>query len=206
MKHIKKALSWSIAGSIGLTVIASLQGCGNQGPSQPNELGAISGDAVDQNYFMVIEQTGTNPDSYKLIEKHPTDGGTRAILRMPDGNERFLSSQELTKIADEEATKVEAGTSRLTQDGPGMQSGGMSFGELLLASAAGSLIGGMLANKLMGNRNFQRNQQKYGGGRPTSSISQPRNTKTASSKPRSGFFGGSRSSSSKSSGFGSFGG
>ncbi len=206
MRHIKKALSYSIAGSLGLTVVASLHGCTDQGPTPPTASGfdGASG-GVEQTFFLVIEQTGANPDTYKLLEKHPTTGPTRAILRQPDGTERFLSEDELKRIAAEEAARVEQGTSRLTQD-PAMHSGGLSLGETLLAAAAGSLIGGMLANRLASNSNFQRTQQSYGGGRPTASISQPANRQqTASSKPRSGFFGGS-SGRSTNSGFGSFGG
>ena len=206
MKHIKKTLSYSIAGSLGLTVIAGLQGCGNS--SQPPQ-GPVTGveENQQQSFFMVIEQTGTNPDTYKLVEKHPTNGPTRAILRDQNGNERFLSKEELQKIADQEAAKVEAGTSRLTQD-PSMHSGGMSLGETLLAAAAGSLLGSMLANQLLGNKNFQKSQQRYGGGRPTASISRPHTKSTAGAKkPTSSFFG-SKSSTSRSSGtsFRSFGG
>ncbi|MCB1800133.1 MAG: hypothetical protein KDI82_00455 [Gammaproteobacteria bacterium] len=156
---------------------------------------------------MVIEQTGQAPDSYKLVEKHPTTGPTRAILRQLDGSERFLSEEELKQIAAEEAARVEAGTSRLTQE-PSMQAGGLSLGETLVAAAAGALIGGMLANRLAGNANFQRNQQTYGGGRPTASISQPARQQTAKTtqQPRSGFFGGNSGRSSSSGSFGSFGG
>lgn len=205
MRHIRKALSYSIAGSLGLTVIASLHGCSDQGPTPPNTSGfdGASG-GIDQTYFLVIEQTGSNPDTYRLAEKHPTSGPTRAILRLPDGTERFLSEEELQQIAAEEAARVENGTSRLTQD-PEMHAGGLSLGETLVAAAAGSLIGGMLANRLASNSNFQRTQQSYGGGRPTASISQPANRQTASSKPRSGYFGSSSGRSSGSS-FGSFGG
>ena len=208
MKHIKKALSYSIAGGVGLTVIASLQGCGDQGqpPQGGSGFGTVDEAGLEQNQFLVIEQTGASPDTYKLIEKHPTTGPTRAILRTPDGGERFLSEEELKSLAAEEAARVEAGTSRLTQEG-GMQSGGLSLGEMLLAAAAGSLIGGMLANRLMGNRNFQRAQRSYGGGRPTSAISQPYRQNTASKQARSGFFGGkSGNKSSSGSRWGSFGG
>ena len=200
MRHIKKALSYSIAGSLGLTVIASLQGCSDQGPSQPNMSGfdGSQGDAVDQSYFLVLEQTGSAPDRFKLVEKHPTSGPTRAILRTPDGNERFLSETELKQIAEAEAALVDAGTSRLTEE-PSMHAGGLSLGEVLLAAAAGSLVGGMLANRLASNQNFQRTQSSYGGGRPTTSISQPASRQTASqSKLRSGFFGSSRGTSSSS--------
>jgi hypothetical protein len=209
MKHIKKALSYSIAGSIGLTVIASLNGCSDAGQPQQrmDESGMQQDGGPDQSQFLVIEQTGAAPDTYKVVEKHPTTGPTRAILKDLEGNERFLSEEELRTIAEEEAAKVEAGTSNLTQN-PEMSSGGMSMGEVLLAAAAGSLIGGMLANRLMGNQNYQRNQQRYGGGRPTSSISQPLNRQAAGkSQARSGFFGGNRSTSGSSRGsFGSFGG
>jgi hypothetical protein len=193
MRHIKKVLSYSIAGALGLTVVASLHGCGDQ---SPQSLGPGAGTEQGQNAFIVVEQTGTNPDTYKLVEKHPTDGPNRAILRDLDGNERFLSEEELQRIAQEEAAKVEDGSSRLLQD-PAAMDGGMSFGETLMAAAAGSLIGGMIANKLAGNSNYQRTQQKYGGGRPTASISQPYN-KSTSSKPKSGFFGGNTSGSSSS--------
>jgi hypothetical protein len=206
MRHIRKVLSYSIAGTIGLSIIASLNGCSDQGTQPPGGgFGTQTGAEQEQNVFMVIEQIAANPDSYKLVEKHPTSGPTRAILRDMEGHERFLTESELKEIAEQEAARVEEGTSRLTQD-PSMHSGGMSLGETLLAAAAGSLIGGMLANRLAGNSNFQRTQQQYGGGRPTSTISQPYN-KTASSKPKSGFFGGNKSgSSSSSSRFGSFGG
>jgi len=207
MRHIKKAVSYSIAGSLGLGVMASLQGCSDQGPAPPNigDFGSTQSEGIEQDYFMVIEQTGSTPDTYRLVEKHATDGPTRAILRTPDGNERFMSEAELQAVTAEEAARVEAGTSRLTED-PSMSAGGLSLGEVLVAAAAGSLIGGMLANRLARNTNFQRTQQTYGGGRPTAAISQPARTQTAAkSKPRTGFFGGSSSRSSRSS-YGSFGG
>ncbi len=200
MKHIKKAISYSIAGSLGLTVVASLSGC--EQPQQPQD--PFSGmNQAGENWFLVIEQTGDNPARYQVAEKHPTSGPTRAVLRDSNGIERFLSEAELKAIAEEEAARVEAGTSRLTQDGAQMQ-GGMSLGETLLAAAAGSLIGGMLANSLMGNRNFQQHQQRYGGGntRPAASMRTGSNT-----KPKSGFFGNKSSTGSRgSSSFGSFGG
>ena len=198
MKHIKKALSYSIAGSLGLTVVGGLSGC--EAPQPPQ--GQFGMDQANQNWFMVIEQTGENPARYQVVEKHPTTGPTRALLRDPNGIERFMSETELKAIADEEAKRVEAGTSRLTQEGAQMR-GGMSLGETLLAAAAGSLVGGMLANSLMGNRNYQNYQKQYGGGstRPTSSM-----RTGGSTKPKSGYFG-SRSTGSRSyGGFGSFGG
>ncbi|MCB1859044.1 MAG: hypothetical protein KDI63_12255 [Gammaproteobacteria bacterium] len=154
---------------------------------------------------MVVEQTGADPDTYKVVEKHPTDGPTRAILRDLQGTERFLPEETLRQLAEEEAAKVEAGTSGLTQE-PAMQAGGLSLGETILAAAAGSLIGGMLANRLLANSNFQRAQQQYGGGRPSTSLTQTARPSTSTKQPRSGFFGGSRAGSSTSSSFGTYGG
>lgn len=207
MRHIKKALSYSIAGGLGLSVIASLHGCTDPGANQPNLSGfdASAPGGVEQNFFLVIEQTGSAPDTYRLVEKHPTDGPTRAILRDPDGSERFLAENELKQIAADEAARIESGDSRLTQD-PSMHAGGLSLGETLVAAAAGSLIGGMLASRLASNSNYQRTQQSYGGGRPTASISQPARTTTAKATPRTGFFGSSSGRSSSTGGFGSFGG
>jgi hypothetical protein len=183
MKHVKKALSYSIAGSLGLTVIASLSGC-----EQPtaNDLSGINQVAADQNYFMVIEQTGDAPATYRIAEQHPTTGPSRAVLRDMNGIERFLSEEELKAIAEEEAKRVEAGTSRLAQDGAQMSSGGLSLGETLLAAAAGSLIGGMLANSLMNNRNFQQNSQRYNSSRPNAPTSLRSGSTT---QAKSGFFG-----------------
>lgn len=201
MRHIKKAISYSVAGSLGISVMAVLQGCSDPGSSGPDmsRFDVAAPESAESSYFLVIEQTGTNPDTYRLAEKHPTSGPTRAILRTPDGQERFMSEEELKAIAAEEAARVEAGTSRLTQD-PSMHAGGLSLGETLLAAAAGALVGGMLANRLAGNANFQRTQQSYGGGRPTAAISQPARTQSAANtQPRSGFFGKSSGSSSSSS-------
>ena len=200
MKHIKKAISYSVAGTLGLGVVASLSGC----EQPPQEQVGLSQDELSQNWFLVIEQIAENPAEYKVAEKHPTTGPTRAMLRDMNGIERFLSEEELKQIAAEEAKKVEEGTSRLTQDGAQMSGGGLSLGETLLAAAAGSLIGGMLANRLMGNKNFQNHQQRSGGGRPATSQSARSST---NKKSKSGFFGNKSNSNNRGSrSFGSFGG
>ena len=142
--YVKSILSYSMVGSIGLTIVASLQGCGGDQPPTPPQNqapGAISDAAKGEGMFLVIQQTGANPDTYELKEKHPSSEGTRAILKGMDGSERILSEAELKKIAEEEAKKVEDGTSKLTQ--PAAENQGLSLGETLLASAAGALIGGL---------------------------------------------------------------
>jgi len=201
MKHIQKALSYSIAGSLGLTVVASLSGC--EQAQQGQDPFAGMNQAANENWFLVVQQTGENPDTYEIAEQHPTTGPTRAVLRDMNGIERFLSEDELQQIAEEEARRVEAGTSRLAQEGAEMSGGGLSLGETLLAAAAGSLIGGMLANSLMGNRNFQQNTQRYNSTRSSAPTSLRSGSTT---QARSGFFGNKSSSSSGSRSFGSFGG
>ncbi len=193
--YIKPIFSYSMVGSLGLSIVASLQGCGGDQPPAPPPNptpGTISEATKSEGVFMVIQQTGANPDTFELKEKYPSSEGTRAILKDMNGNERILSEAELKKMAEEEAKKVEAGTSNLTQ--PVAQNQGMSLGETILASAAGALIGGMIANKLMGNANYQQHQQ-YQQQRTQPSISRPasgtdtRAVNPNQAQPKSGFFG-----------------
>ncbi len=137
-----------------------LQACNDaeeKAPANPN--GTIS-DATksEQGQFLIIKQTAKDPDAYIIEEKHPSSTGTRAILKDMEGNERMLTEEELKKLAEAEAAKVENGTSNLTQT-PQANSPGLSLGETILAGAAAGLIGGMIANKLAGNSNYQQHQQ-----------------------------------------------
>jgi hypothetical protein len=223
--YIKSIVSYSMVGSLGFTILASLQGCGGDEPAPPPQQnqttqGTVS-DAMNkqQGVFMVIQQTGKNPDTYKVLEQYPSAEGTRAILKDMDGKERILTEAELKQIAEAEAKKVEDGTSRLAQSQPVAENQGLSLGETLLASAAGALVGGVIANKLMGNSNFQRNQQYYqqrypssisrpmGGGMDTRGVNQTRPSAPTQAQPRSGFFGsgGSAANPSNRSGGSSFG-
>lgn len=206
--HIKKILSYSMVGSLGLTVLASLQGCDNNTPTQPsnsaNSSNSTIADAANEGLFMVIQQTGANPDTYELKEKYPSAEGSRAILKSLDGSERILNETELKQIAEAEAKRFEAGSSQLSQ--PVAENQGLSLGETILASAAGALIGGMIANKLMSNQNYQRHQQQQAQ-RVQTTMSSPRNPAATSntnnqnkSQPRSGFFGGNQGKASNNSG------
>lgn len=208
MQHyIKKTLSYSMVGSLGLTILAGLQGCdnGTPAPSANNPNNAIT-DAASQGLFMVIQQTGVNPATYELKEKYPSSEGTRAILKGLDGSEKILSEAELKQIAEAEAKRFEEGSSQLSQ--PAAQNQGLSLGETILASAAGALIGGMIANKLMSNQNYQQHQQQQNQ-RAQSTMSSTRNpaqtnnTTQNKSQPRSGFFGGNQGNPSNSSKSGS---
>ena len=176
----KNNIRKSIALSLGILAAVGLQGCGeSQGTDQQaantdNGIETLQGDLQQQNYFLVIEQTAAEPDKYVLAEKHETSGDTRAVLKKLDGSEVILSNDELKALAEAEAAKVEAGTSALTQEASA-ESSGMGLGEMVLASAAGALIGGMLANKLSGNSNFQRNQQA--NTRPAAAVTQKAKTR-----------------------------
>lgn len=194
--YIKQILSYSMVGSLGLTIVASLQGCSerqdantNPGPNAGNISDAAN---AEQGLFLVIQQTGANPDTYELKEKYPSSSGTRAILKDMNGNERVLDEAELKAIADAEAKRFEEGKSQLAQ--PAAANQGLSLGETILASAAGALIGGMIANKLMGNSNYQQHQQQQAS-RAQTSISRPASGGTdtravnQNQKPKSGFFG-----------------
>lgn len=215
MKHyIKKIVSYSMVGSLGFTIVAALQGCdGGQGQPPQNGANPSQGkiaEAASEGVFMVIQQTGANPDTYELKEKFPSSEGTRAVLKALDGTERILSEAELKKMAEDEAKRVEEGTSQLAQ--PAAQNQGLSLGETILASAAGALIGGMIANKLMGNPNYQQHQQQQAQ-KAQSTMNSTRNPAANNtnstqnkSQPRSGFFGGSNNSSSKGNSGGTFGG
>ena len=140
--YIKKAVSYSVAGSLGITIVGALQGCGETGlpPAEGQQSQTSISDAAAEGFFMIIQQTGTNPDLYELKEKYPSSEGTRAILRTMDGNERVLSQEELTALADAEAKKMEAGESELNQPASA-ESQGMGLGSMILASAAGALLG-----------------------------------------------------------------
>jgi len=150
-KHITKAASYAAVGSFGLVVMAALSGCEHR-----QEADTMATQSKEQGYFIVIQETGV--DSYKIIEQYPTPGTTRAILKKMDGTEQLLSEEELKKLSATEAQKVEQGTSRLTQEGE--MSGGMSLGEVILASAAGAIIGSWLGNKLFNNPNYQQRAKR----------------------------------------------
>ncbi|QTR44566.1 hypothetical protein J9253_10935 [Thiothrix litoralis] len=214
--YIKRIFSYSMVGSLGLTILASLQGCGGDQPSTPppqsNNAGTISDAAKGEGMFMVIQQTGANPDTYELKEKYPASE-TRAILKDLNGAERILTEAELKAMAAAEAKRVEEGTSNLTQ--PVAENQGLGLGETILAAAAGALIGGMIANKLMGNSNYQQHQQQQAS-RAQTSISRPKSggmdtravNPNQGQQPKSGFFGNNSGTSNPSnrSGTNAFGG
>ena len=169
-------------GSMGIVVMSVLSGC-----SAPQE--------EAKNRFLIIEQDAYG--KYTVVEEVPTDGPSRAIIRERDENgrvtERLMSEEEMRRLAQMEYEKVQNGTSETTQD----SGGGMGLGGTILAVAAGSLLGNMIANQLMGNKNFSQNANRVN----KSAYHANKKAGRSSSKKKS-FFSKKSSSSGKSSGWG----
>ena len=193
MKHISSIASGVALGSAGVIMMGVLSGCETSQQEQQQQ----------QNRFLIIEQQ-TN-GKYIVVEEMPTDGPSRAIIREKDANgntvERFMSEAEMKALAEQEYQKVQNGTSETVQSGD--SSGGMGLAGTILAVAAGSLLGNMIGNALMNNKNFSKNSASSNKSAYSRSAASRKSSAKSSSK-RS-FFGSSnsRSSSSRSRSFGS---
>ena len=141
MKHINSLASGVALGSAGIIMMSVMSGC--EAPQQET-----------QNRFLVIEQQPNG--KYIVVEEMPTEGPNRAIIREKDENgrvtERFMNEAEMKALAEQEYQKVQNGTSETTQASGGE---GMGLAGTILAVAAGSLMGNMIANSLMNNSNFK---------------------------------------------------
>jgi len=192
MKHISSIASGVALGSAGIMMMSVLTGCSEQHSQQEKA----------QNRFLVIEQQPNG--KYTVVEEMPTDGPSRAIIRERDENgnvtERFMNEAEMKALAEQEYKKVQDGTSETVQSGAG--DAGMGLAGTILAVAAGSLLGNMIGNALMNNKNFSKNSAS------TNKSAYSRSKASGASKSRSSskksFFGSSsrRSSSSSSRGYG----
>lgn len=173
-------------GSAGVMMMSVLSGCAQQ---QQQE---------QQNRFLVIEQQ-TN-GKYIVVEEMPTDGPSRAIIREKDeyGNttERFMNEAEMKALAEQEYKKVQDGTSETIADNGG--SAGMGLAGTILAVAAGSLLGNMIGNALMNNKNFSKNATSSN----KSAYSRSAAGKASKSSSKKSFFGSSSKSSTSKSFFG----
>ncbi len=183
MRHISSIAGGVALGSAGVMMMGVLSGC--EAPQQEQ-----------QNRFLVIEQQANG--KYMVIEEMPTDGESRAIIREKDENgnttERFMNEAEMKALAEQEYSKVQDGTSETIQDGGG--SAGMGLAGTILAVAAGSLLGNMIGNALMNNKNFSKNSTSSNKSAYSRSAA-GKASKSGSSKKS--FFGkSSRSSSSRS--------
>ena len=183
-KHISSLASGVALGSAGVLMMSVLSGC--EAPQEKQQ----------QNRFLVIEQQSNG--KYIVVEEMPTDGPSRAIIREKDANgntvERFMSEAEMKSLAEQEYQKVQNGTSETVQEGGG--SAGMGLAGTILAVAAGSLLGNMIGNALMNNKNFSKNSAS------SNRSAYSRSAASRASKSKTGkksFFGGSSSRSSSSS-------
>lgn len=180
--HFNSIASGAVLGSAGIAMMSILSGC-----EAPQE--------QQQNRFLVIEQQANG--KYIVVEEMPTDGPSRAIIREKDENgntvERFMNETEMKALAGQEYQKVQNGTSETVQENAG--SGGMGLGGTILAVAAGSLLGNMIGNSLMNNKNFSKNATSSN----KSAYSRSAASRTSKSSSKKSFFGNSsRSSSSRS--------
>ncbi|MBU0721477.1 hypothetical protein KJ877_09050 [bacterium] len=164
-------------------MMSVLSGCESQKPEPANR-------------FLIIEQQ-TN-GKYIVVEEVPTEGPSRSIIREKDENgntvERFMDEAEMKALAEQEYQKVQDGTSETVQSTD--SSAGMGLAGTILAVAAGSLLGNMIGNALMNNKNFARNSAN------TNKSAYSRSAAAKASKSGSAkksFFGGSSSSSATSS-------
>jgi hypothetical protein len=181
MKHISTIGSAALLGSMGVVVMSTLTGCAQQ-QQEP------------QNRFLVIEQ---QPDGkYIVVEEMPTEGPSRSIIRERDENgnvtERFMNEDEMRSLAEAEYQKMQNGQSELNQEPS--SSPGMGLAGTILAVAAGSLMGNMIGNALMGNKNFQRHSNSVNKSAYHKSAAAKKSS--SASKSKKSFFGGSKKASS----------
>lgn len=143
MRHIVSIAKGVALGSAGVVMMSLLGGCEQKQEEQK-----------PQNKFLVIEQQGDG--KYVVVENLPTEGPSRAIIREKDAEgkvtERIMSEEEMKKLAEQEYQKVQDGTSETLKSGEG--SAGMGLAGTILAVAAGSLLGNVIGNALMNNKNF----------------------------------------------------
>ncbi len=202
MKHIKKIKDYSIVGGIGAILVVGLVGCESPSSTPKGDSRAFSEASQKQNAFVVIEEVA--PKQYKIVSEYPANE-TRVILKTLDGKEKILSKEELDTLIKEEAKKIEAGRSALTNPEVANQVGGLSLGETILASAAGAVLGSWIGSKLFNNPNYQQQRRtSYKSpstySRSLESFKKVKKAKTSTTK-RKGFFKRSTTTQKRSRGF-----
>lgn len=185
MRYISSLSEGVALGSAGIMIMSVLSGC-----EAPKE---------QQNRFLVIEQQANG--KYVVVEEMPTQGPNRAIIREKDENnntiERFMNEAEMKALAEQEYQKVQNGTSETLSPNNGNE--GMGLAGTILAVAAGSLLGNMIGNALMNNKNFATRATNVN----KSAYSRSAAAKASRSSTSKSFFGSSSRTSSY--GYSSFG-
>lgn len=204
--YIRKVSDKSIICGISAVLMTSLIACStDEGNTSGGSSGSKEGQQAQakQNVTVVLQEQSDG--SYKVFDEFPSRE-TRVIIKDMDGKERMLPQEEINKLVNQEAQKVENGTSPLVSD----SGGGLGIGGAILASAAGAILGSYIGNKLFNNSNYQRNAQRnysspQGYQRSQSSFNRSGATSSAASSAartnstRSGFFNNSSTNSSSSS-------
>lgn len=175
-KHLTTIASAAAFGTMSLAVATSITGCSTQEEQQ-----------VDGNKILTVEQQRNG--KYIIVEEIPTSGPSKAILREYDENgvmhERLMSEEEMRRIAQQEYDRMQNGTSELNQ--APSSDGGMGLGGAILAGAAGALLGNMIGNALMNNKNFAQRANRVNRA-PTHRAAR---SSARSSSQRKSFFGSS---------------
>jgi len=201
---LKQISNYAIVGGMGAILMTSFTGCEDKNANGQGD--TVTNATQKQNAFLIIEKTPQG--GFTIVDEYPS---TKTTIVLREGqNERILSKEEIDELVAKEAVKIDNGTSNLTNPNQAQVSGGgMGLGEVLLSSIAGAMIGSYIGNKLFNNNSYQK-QRRTNYKSPSTyskSVNSFNKAKTSSSKlstssKKSGFFGGSRSSSSKRSFFG----
>lgn len=190
MKHSISARN-VLMGTTGLAVLSALSGCQSSQEESQN--------AEAPNKFLVVEQQPNG--KYVVIEEMPTTGPSRAIIHETDENgtvrERVMTEGEMKALADQEYQKMQEGKSELNSE---PKSEGLGLGGTILAAAGGALLGNMIANSLMNNTNFRKNQDA--SNRSAYHRTQSSGGSASNSQKKSFFGGKSTGSTSGSSSYG----
>ncbi|WP_229855120.1 hypothetical protein [Candidatus Sulfurimonas marisnigri] len=180
-KHISTISRGVALGSAGIIMMSVLSGC--EAPQQKQ-----------QNRYLVIEQQTSG--KYIVVEEMPTEGPNRAIIREKDENgntvERFMNETEMKALAEQEYKKVQDGTSETVSSNS--SGAGMGLAGTILAVAAGSLMGNMIGNALMNNKNFSNRSSSVN--KSAYSRSAAGKASRAGTSSKRSFFGGSSRTSS----------
>lgn len=188
MKHTYTA-NTVIMGSMGLIVLSALSGCSSQEEKPQEEA---------PNKFIVVEQLTSG--KYVVVEEMPTTGPSRAIIKETDENgtvhERILTEAEMKELADQEYKKMQEGKSELNAE---PKSEGMGLAGTILAVAGGALLGNMIGNALMNNKNVQRHQDVSNRSAYHKSAAGGAGGSLTSSSQKKSFFGNKGASSTSSS-------
>ncbi|MBU3013493.1 UPF0323 family lipoprotein [Poseidonibacter lekithochrous] len=201
--NIKKISNYAIVGGLGAILVSGLVGCEDKSNNQQNfEQSEAFGNASQrQAAFVIIEES--KDGKYAIVDEFPASK-TTIVLRKPDGTERILTKEEIDKLVKLEETKIDNGTSGLTNPNSEEASAGMGLGGVLMSSIAGAMLGSYIGNKLFGNQNYQnqrkaqyKSPQTYSKSKSSFSKAASTTNKSSASK-KSGFFGNKSSSSTKS--------